>query len=450
MLAPLEGPGPSGVVQVEGPRRWWRGPLDVEALCLGSVAAAVEAVTSLCGVSGQWELRPERVAASFASLMNLSIDGAGPQGFAELSGFYRTSDGWVRVHANYLHHRERLERAVGVEGRAGVEGVVRSLTALEAEQMIRATRGVATAVRSRDEWVASDQGRTNQSTPWITLSEVSPAPDTRGGRWTPRSEEDRPLEGLRILDLTRVVAGPSASRFMAALGADVLRIDPPHRPELEDHHVDTGFGKRSAVADLRVSGVVEEVHRLLRRADVLLLGYRRDSLASAGLTPEQLAEQHPHLVVVSLDAWGDPGPLRHEVGFDSIVQAACGIADDYRDRQDGSPGALPVQALDHATGYGMGAAAATLLARRARGEGGGAAGLSLARTADLLYGLGECEAPIEPLEPVTTDRVESVYGHVGFVPPPVDLPSGPLAYPGPPSRYGSDSLAWLIRVPDRP
>lgn len=442
LLAPLPRSHGAQVVDFQGPRRWWSGPLDVEGLSLGSVTAAVEAVAALGNVPGRWRLRPTRIAASFASLTTLSIDGVRPEGFAELSGFYRTSDGWVRVHANYPHHRQRLEHALATTGRPGVDRALRSLTAVEAEQVIRGAGGVAAAVRTRDVWRSGTQAQVNRSMPWIALRPATPASSARG-RWTPQPGADRPLDGLRVLDLTRVVAGPTATRFMAALGADVLRIDPPHLPELDDHHADTGFGKRSAVADLRVGAVAEQVHRLLEDADVVFLGYRRDSLAGVGLTPEHLELRHPHLVVVSLDAWGNPGPLQHEVGFDSIVQAAVGIADGYRDEQ-GRPGALPVQALDHATGYGMVAAVATLLARRTRGEGSGSASLSLARTADQLYALGQCGGPVERLRPAVTDTVASAYGQLQFVPPPVDLPSGPLTYPSPPSRYGSDSLTWLV------
>ncbi|WP_018154858.1 CoA transferase [Demetria terragena] len=444
MTWPLLHAGDDGpTVEVHGPRRWWGGVLDVEGLAVGSVASAVSAISALCSTNLPWPMRVERVAASFTSITALSIDGVHPPGFAEMSGFYRTADGWIRVHANYPHHRERLQQALSATTRDEIQARLGEMSCSDAEREIRAVGGIAAAVRSRAAWVASEQHRANRDRPWICFEESTDT-NTRAA-WTPRSDHELPLSGMRVLDLTRVIAGPSATRFMAALGADVLRVDPPHLPELQDQHVDTGFGKRSALADLRRPESVDQVHELLTRADVLFLGYRRHSLAAAGLTAEQLRERHPHLVVVTLDAWGSSGPMEHQVGFDSIVQAAVGIADDYR-KPDGSPGALPLQALDHASGYGMVTAAAQLLAARARGEGAGSAQLSLARTADRLYAMTAPDAAIESLQPVETFRVDSAYGHLEFVPPPVDLPDRPLAYPSPPSRYGADELGWRPRT----
>lgn len=431
-------------VEIRGPRRWWGGPLDVEGLAVGSVAGAVDAVAQLVGRAAPWPLHVERVAASFGSLSALSIEGVRPVGFTELSGFYPTSDGAVRVHANYPHHRDRLQEALNATTREEVAAGLGTMTSEEAEQHIRSAGGVVAAVRSRAEWEAGAQHEANRGRPWIEFGGATDTPVVHRG-WVPRPDHDRPLTGLRVLDLTRVIAGPSATRFMAALGADVLRIDPPHLPELEDHHVDTGFGKRTALADLRERDSVDRVHTLLSEADVIFLGYRRDSLAMVGLTVGQLRERHPHLVVVTLDAWGSAGPWARQVGFDSIVQAAVGIANDYRE-PDGSPGALPVQALDHATGYGMVTATAQLLAARIRGAGGGSAELSLARTADQLYALPAADAPTESLAPVAHSRVDSAYGRLEFVPPPVDLPDRPLTYPAPPSRYGSDDVEWRSRV----
>lgn len=201
--------------------------------------------------------------------------------------------------------------------------------------------------------------------------------------------------GLRVLDLTRVIAGPVAGRTLASHGADVLRVDGPLLPDDRGGLVDTGAGKRHVVLDLRARGDRNTVEELLAGADVVLQGYRPGALDALGMGPEALAERHPHLIVVRLSAWGTTGPWGDRRGFDSLVQAATGIADIYGSPE--VPGALPVQALDHGTGHLAAALTLGALVRR-RDEGGGWFGeLSLARTAHLLL-----EAPLGAREPEPT------------------------------------------------
>jgi crotonobetainyl-CoA:carnitine CoA-transferase CaiB-like acyl-CoA transferase len=224
-----------------------------------------------------------------------------------------------------------------------------------------------------------------------------------------------------------VLAGPTATKFLASLGADVLRIDPPRIPELLDQHIDTGAGKRSATADLTEAATLKLIRQLAASADIVMLGYRPGALARFGLDPDELHAAHPHLAIVHLDAWGDRGPWARHRGFDSVVQAATGIGDAYRDA-DGSPGALPVQTLDHATGYGAAAAALALLERA------GIAHLSLARTAEELFALPAPNG--SPLElDVPLAEIESPYGRLRQVRPIIGEPRAPF-------QYGAASLAW--------
>nr|WP_269330394.1 CoA transferase [Kineosporia babensis] len=265
---------------------------------------------------------------------------------------------------------------------------------------------------------------------WISF-DVGSSP---GAAWRPGA--DLPLSGLRVLDFTRVIAGPVASRTLAALGADVLRIDSPSLPEPVDQHIDSGFGKRTALLDLG-----QGPEQLLELADVVLLGYRNGALDRFGLSPEALRERYPALIVINLDAWGTTGPWAQRRGFDSIVQAATGIADVYRQR-NGRPGALPVQALDHATGYGMVAATVGLVTARLRHGVSGIARLSLVRAADLLFRSKAPDVPVQGVadpELITTD---SPYGELRYVPSPFDLYGAPLTYPHPPRLYGEDAPVW--------
>ncbi|WP_462417903.1 CoA transferase [Kytococcus sp. Marseille-QA3725] len=434
-------PSPPLNVPRTGPRWWWGGPLDVEGLALGSVEAFAKALGALdpSADSAKFALDASVVAASFGSFSHLRIDGTPCVGFASLSGFHRTADGWVRLHANYPHHEQALLDALGVRTAEGVRQELTRRTSADIEAAVYAQGGLAAEVRKPDEWLASPSAAALNDTAWIEweTSEGVPIRPHVGG------EGRRPLEGVRVLDLTRVIAGPSASRLLGALGADVLRLDPPDIPELWDHHVDTGFDKRSAVADLRDRTTRERAHSLLNEADAVMLGYRWEGLQRLGFDAVSLRERHPHLAVVSLDAWGTKGPYAGQRGFDSIVQAATGIAHLYGQGEgdEWKPGSLPVQALDHATGLGMGAALLALIRVRAQGRSGHAH-LSLARTALELLKAAPPSGPPAPLEKVDLRRSVSSYGSLEFVPPPLTIDGTQLEFTSMPQRYGTSMMTW--------
>ena len=400
-------------VPVVGPRVWWAGPLNVEALALGSVQCALTAANAR-SLARATKVRAELVAANFDSVTHLRVGGRKPSMFAAMSGYFRCADGWLRTHANFPHHAAALRQALAVTDRDGLADALRQRPVIEAEAVIRAAGGVAARLRTRTEWESSQQGRAVAAEPWIRL---------RAGDRKPRRHLDR----LRVLDFTRVLAGPTATKFLASLGADVLRIDPPQMPELIDQHIETGAGKRSATADLADARTLKLVRRLAASADVVMLGYRPGALARFGLDPDELHAAHPELAIVHLDAWGDSGPWRRERGFDSIVQAPTGIGDAYRNA-DGSPGTLPVQALDYATGYGAAAAALALVDR------GGIAHLSLARTAGELFALPTPNGSSLQLD-VPLTEVDSPYGRLRQVRPIIGQPRAP-------SEYGAASLGW--------
>jgi crotonobetainyl-CoA:carnitine CoA-transferase CaiB-like acyl-CoA transferase len=226
-----------------------------------------------------------------------------------------------------------------------------------------------------------------------------------------------PASGIRVLDLTRVIAGPVGTRYLGALGADVLRIDPPAMPELPLQVADGVVGKQLVERDLRADPLRDEE---LDAFDVIVQGYRPGALEKLGLGADRLAERHPHLTVVELSAWGAD---RERRGFDSLVQAAVGIADALRG-DDGVPGALPVQALDHATGYRIAAAALRGLTSRARGGGGEHARLALAQTADDLMRTRSDE----PWPQVDGPLLEALPDGRHVVPPPGSLGGRTLSF----------------------
>ncbi|MFI5984013.1 CoA transferase [Streptomyces sp. NPDC051555] len=372
------------------------------------------------------------VGTAFVSERHLRVWGRATVSFAPLSGFWRAADGWVRTHANYPHHREALVGALGLaagtpeELRAAVAG----RGAVEVQETVYAAGGLAVAV-------APEYGAP------LPLVERWDG-DVRGRRLGPGALA---ASGVRVLDLTRVIAGPVATRTLGLLGADVLRIDSPRLAEAQDAYADTGFGKRSALLDLAAAGDREVFERLLAEADVVVTGYRPGALERYGLSADELMERRPGVVVAQLCAWGwsGDGPWAGRRGFDSLVQAGYGIA--AREAgSDGVPGVLPAQALDHGTGYLV---AAGVL--RALADGGGRVlRYSLAGTGSwLVRGVPVGAGPLRGAGEVGVYDAgawlrESGSGYGGLrhaVSPVVGGPGG--GWSRGPSRWGSDGAVWV-------
>jgi hypothetical protein len=368
-------------------------------------------------------------------------------GFAPLSRFWPTADGWLRSHANYPWHKAALLDALGTPDDPDEVGVaIRALPGAVVEERVFAAGGVAAAVRDADEWGSHPQGRALVGEALIGHSSLGDAPPRQR-----RARSELPMEGVRILDATRVIAGPVCTRFLGALGADVLRVDPPGHPDMRQGAVaDTLLGKRSAALDLAGVAAAGLMQQLLEEADALVCGYRPGSLDRFGLGPDELAARHPGLVVVYLDAWGHTGPWAERRGFDSVVQAATGIA--IKESQDeATPGALPCQLLDHGTGYLAAAAVLDGLRRQAGGGGTLIRHLSLARTALWLltatradHGEGSSTADRSDATPWLV-QFEDRAGAVQAVGPPGWLDDRALRWNGPPAHYLADEPTWADR-----
>ncbi|MGY5766263.1 CoA transferase [Brachybacterium sp. DNPG3] len=414
------------------PRRWWSGPLDVEALAWDAVSHVREAATALVRARGDERsigTDPALVAASFASYEHLRIDGAAPTSWAELSGFVRADDGWVRLHGNYPHHADALRELYGIRDRAGLERALARRSAAEIEEEVTAAGGIAVRVREPGEWAAHPQALARAGRAWAESEDRGardPLPLLR--------PDEEPLAGVRVLDLTRVIAGPTATQLLACLGADVLRVDPPHRPEILAQHLSTGMGKRSTVLDLRDPAGHERAIALVASADVVLTGYRPGALERHGLGPEDLALLAPQAVIGVLSAWGETGPWGRRAGFDSIVQAASGIAVTCGDGE--RPGALPVQALDHASGHLFAAhVLEALAAGRAR-----TIRVSLLGAADALRSLPRPPDGAPAELPGPRVRVRSGARELLVVPPPLLVDGRTIARDVP--EYGAAAPAW--------
>jgi crotonobetainyl-CoA:carnitine CoA-transferase CaiB-like acyl-CoA transferase len=418
---------------------------DAAVACVGAALLAADALSrQRRGPAVAPAVDRGHVAAAVRSERYFRIRGepAG-MGFARLSRFWRARDGWVRTHANYPWHRAALLGVLGTpEDRDAVAAAIGALPAAEVEERVVAAGGIAAAMRSAEEWRAHPQGRALAEEPLVAHSAFG------GGAPRLRPPADLPLRGVRVLDLTRVIAGPVCTRFLGALGADVLRIDPPAYPDMEPgSHSETLLGKRSALLDLATPEGRTTLTGLLHGADVLVLGYRGGSLARFGLAAEQVAERHPGLVIVRHDAWGHGGPWAGRRGFDSIVQSASGIA--VREAAGGErPGALPCQLLDHGTGYLAAAAALDGLRRQAALGGTHVRSLSLARTAAWLTATPVVEPAAESPEDEAgrwSVELPSAAGPASVVAPPGSLGGRPLAWPGALTAYGADAPVWRPR-----
>ncbi|MFK0155803.1 CoA transferase [Streptomyces sp. NPDC090493] len=415
--------------------------------CVGACAlAAAELAARRTGAAEPPRVRVDdgAVAAAFTSERHLLVDGRAPVQFAPLSRFWRAADGWVRTHANYPHHGARLLRALGLPEHASPEEVAARIAArpaLDVENTVYSAGGLAVALRSPGEWAGHEQAAAVAARPLVERGRL----DTAHARVLPPLGAGAapllPAAGLRVLDLTRVLAGPVATRTLGLLGADVLRLDAPRLPELPDQHADTGFGKRSATLDLTTDRAAFE--ELLAAADVVVTGYRPGALDRFGLSPEALAERRPGLVVAQVSAWGTYGPWGGRRGFDSLVQVATGIAE--TEGPADRPGTLPAQALDHGTGYLLAAGVLRALTEQSYDGGSRFVRLALARTARwLTEELEPGPAAGEPYEgpDAWLAGTDSPLGRLRYARPPLSFAGGPADWARPPVPWGSSPARW--------
>src|SRR5207244_3231246 len=365
---------------------------------IGETSAAAVAATGLA-VADLWELRSGRrqevavdlrhATASLRSGTYLQVNGVKVRGDRNpVMGMDPAKNGrWSYIHANFPNHRAVALRVLGCEeNREAVRQAVATWDALELGEAIIAAGGAGGMVRSMAEWAQHPQAAAIASLPLMEILKIGDSPREK------LPEGDRPLSGIRVLDLTRVLAGPTCARTLAEHGADVLKITASHIAARDDQEYDTGHGKLSARLDLRQPGDLETLRGLVREADVFSQGYRPGTLAARGLSPEELAALRPGLVYVSLCAFSHKGPWAARRGFDTVVQNVSGIT--WRQGEvfpgaEPGPQFYPVSAIDYLTGYFMAFGAIVALARRAREGGSWLVRISLAQTGRWLVDRGE-------------------------------------------------------------
>lgn len=417
----------------------------VTELASASIGAAGQAVAQL--IQQQTGRLPSvsvdrRLASFWFSSSIRPVGWQTPPLWDPVAGDYACTDGWIRLHTNAPHHRAAAERVLGkVHDRAEMANKVATWRAAELEQAIVEANGCAAQMRSWQAWQTHPQGLAVNAEDLVQRQTYETSADKA---WL--GSVARPLAGIKVLDLTRVLAGPVASRFLAGLGADVLRIDSPtwNEPGVVPEMT---LGKRCARLDLKNAEGRQVFESLLKDADILFHGYRADALEQLGYTASELQKIAPGLIDVSLNAYGWSGPWRNRRGFDSLVQMSSGIADaGMAWKQSDKPVPLPLQALDHATGYLMATSAIQALSERLKSGRGGSARLSLARTAALLVEAGQ--VPEQPAlraeEPSDQGLVveQTAWGQAHRLLAPLTISGTPLQWDLPAGELGSHRPQW--------
>jgi crotonobetainyl-CoA:carnitine CoA-transferase CaiB-like acyl-CoA transferase len=414
-----------------------------------TVAAATLAAAEL------WRLRTGRqqrvsvdmrdAAIEFRSEHYLCLDGKPLDHDRDpVTGVYRCGDGrWVRIHANLPHHRAGALKLLGCDSnRAAVQKALDGWKAEALEDAAVKAGLVITATRSFEEWDAHPQGQAVAKLPPFTIERIGDAPVQ------PLPAGDRPLAGVKVLDLTRVIAGPVCGRTLAAHGADVLLITAKHLPAMKDLVIDNGRGKVSASLDLRDAKARETLAGLLKQADIFVQGYRPGAIAQYGFSPPEAARIRPGIVCVSLCAYGHEGPWAGRRGFDSLVQNANGLnVAEAEAAGTEAPKPLPAQALDHGTGYLMAFGAMTALLRRATQGGSWHVRCSLAQSCHWFRQLGRIDGwslPVPGLDDVR-DRLEespSGFGRLTAVRSAAVMSETPLRWVRPSVPLGTHEPKW--------
>src|SRR5471030_2421580 len=353
-----------------------------------------------------------------------------------------TRDGrWFLPHLNLPHLRDRVLGVLKCENTPeGVSDAVARWDADDLEEAIAHARACGGTVRSNAEWLAHPQGRDLAARPLVEIEKIGdsePEPFRVG---------DRPLSGIRVLDLTRILAGPVAARTLAEHGADVLMVTAPHLPQTSEHVRDTSHGKRSCFLDLSKPDQAARLKSLVGNADVFSQGYRPGALGTLGFGAEELAQLRPGLIYISINCYGSGGPFADRAGWEQVAQAVTGICrDNGRDR----PTLIHAAACDWTTGY-LGAYGVLLaLARRAREGGSYHVRVSLCQTGMFIYRQGKIaldasangltRAEIEALQIFA----QTVYGPMRLLKPVLQLSETAARWERPTPKLGADEPRWL-------
>lgn len=434
------------------PTRFRIGAAGAGALAATGMAAAHLWTRNTAGTQ-QVSVDVRAAVASLRSSRYLRInDQPLPAMWDPFSGFYPVRDGrWISIHCNFANHRDAALKVLGrATDRRAAETASIAWDGLALEDAIHAAGGCAGFVRSADEWARHPHAAAVAGQPLLEIVRIGDGPPQ------PLPAGMRPLSGVRVLDLTRVLAGPTCARTLAEHGADVLKITAAHLPDSGLVELDTGIGKLSARLDLRAAADVDRLRALALEADVFSQSYRPGALAARGFSPEALAGLRPGIVCVTLTAWGNSGPWRDQRGFDSIVQCVSGMADiegRSHDKTD-KPRLLPVSAIDYVAGYLMAYGTMLALGRRAKEGGSWLVRVSLARTGKWIVDRGvlaqaalagvPAELPDAEIASLCTET-DAPNGRIRHLKPVVAMSQTPPYWARPPVPLGFHPPVWPAR-----
>jgi len=430
-------------------------PVLPSSFAVGTAAQASIAASALAAAE-LWHLRCGRhqlvtvdmrhAAIEFRSERYCRVDGRSlSDPWDKIAGIYRCGDGrWIRLHTNFPHHRDGVLALLDCGyDKTAVQQALLDWRAEEFEETAAGAGLVVAAMRSFEEWDHHPQGAAVAALPVFSIERIGDAPPR------PLPAASRPLGGVRVLDLTRIIAGPVCGRALAAHGADVLLVTAPHLPAIEPLVIDTGRGKLSCQIDLRDPAGQSTMRALLRDTDVFVQGYRPGALQSLGFGPERVAQLRPGIVYVSLSAYSHGGPWADRRGFDSLVQTASGFNDaEAQAAGTDQPRPLPAQALDHAAGYLMAFGAIAALARRRTEGGSWHVRVSLAQTGKWLrqlgrleYGLSCDETSFDDVQDLLEEQ-DSGFGRLTAIRHAAQLSETPARWARPSMRLGAHPAAW--------
>jgi crotonobetainyl-CoA:carnitine CoA-transferase CaiB-like acyl-CoA transferase len=425
------------------------------------VAAAAQASIAAAGLAAAqvWKLRSgqsqgvavdmRHAVVECRSERYLRVDGKGsPMAWDAIAGIYRTRDQrFVRLHTNFRHHRDAVCKVLHCKPeRDDVQAALMQWDGEAFETAAYAGGCVVAMMRPHDEWSDLPQAKALAALPPISIEKIGEAPPK------PWPAGNRPLAGLRVLDLSRVIAGPVAGRTLAAHGADVLLISGPDLPAIPWLTIDNGRGKLTSFVELKSEQGRDSLRDLLAQADIFSQGYRPRALASLGFSPQDAADINPGIISVSLSAYGHAGPWAERRGFDSLVQTATGFnhAEGQAAGVDG-PKELPAQMLDHATGHLMAFGAMMARARQSREGGSWHVRVSLAQTGRWLWNLGRVadgfkteDLKSDAIMPFVED-VPSGFGPLRSVRHSAALSKTPAFWARPAMPLGSHPPQWPAR-----
>ncbi|EKG22587.1 CoA-transferase family III [Macrophomina phaseolina MS6] len=378
----------------------------------------------------------------------------GPTSTVPALGPHKTADGHIRIHDAFPNHRDGALRFLGLPldaAYADVEEKTLQWNSIDLETTGLQNKLALYALRSYKEWDSLPQASAISSFP-ISVQKIADGSAGLPQRMTPGN--DRPLHGLRVLELTRVIAGPLSGRALAAHGADVLWVTSPNLPDLPVVDRDLSRGKRTIQLDIHSAADKEELLHLIRSCDVFIQGYRPGSLAAYGLTPEQLVKVNPNIIIANMSAFGPRGPWSERRGFDSLVQTCSGMNVSEAEHYGGGQAAriLPCQALDHGSGYFLATGVLAALYKRAVEGGAYRVDVSLAGTMKYLRSLGQYRGTSGFGCPDITaedakdylETKESAFGLMAAVRHSAHVDGCITGWERMPRPLGSDRKEWLV------